>query len=71
MHIREYKLDQSFRGSIDTMDEIEDFKTYVAEYFSWKVPRQSSGLKRGFVQEGVIPSGNFVDKVPRGAIEGP
>ena len=21
------------------MDEIEDFETYVAEYFSWKVPR--------------------------------
>ncbi len=39
MHIRDYKPDQSFRGSIDTMDEIEDFKTYVAEYFSWKVPR--------------------------------
>ena len=33
MHIRAYKPDQSFRGSIDTMDEIEDFKTYVAEYF--------------------------------------
>jgi len=36
MHAREYKPDESFRGSIDTMDEIEDFKTFVAEYFSWK-----------------------------------
>src|SRR5437868_2746284 len=45
MHAREYKPDQSFRGSIDTMDEIEDFKTYVAEYFRGKCPgtaRQSS-----------------------------
>ena len=39
MHTREYKPDQSFRGSIDPMDEIEDFKTYVAEYFSWEAPR--------------------------------
>ena len=44
MHIREYKLDQSFRGSIDTMDEIEDFKTYGAEYFSWKVPRHGEAV---------------------------
>ena len=44
MHIREYKPDQSFRGSIDTMDEIEDFKTYVAEYFSWKVPRHGDAV---------------------------
>ena len=44
MHIREYKPDQSFRGSIDTMDEIEDFKTYVAEYFSWKVPRHGEAV---------------------------
>ena len=36
MYTREYKPDQSFRGSIDTMDEIEDFKTYVAEYFRGK-----------------------------------
>ena len=44
MHVREYKPDQSFRGSIDTMDEIEDFKTYVAEYFSWKVPRHGEAV---------------------------
>ena len=44
MHTREYKPDQSFRGSIDTMDEIEDFKTYVAEYFSWKVPRHGEAV---------------------------
>jgi hypothetical protein len=44
MHIREYKPDMSFRGSIDTMDEIEDFKTYVAEYFSWKVPRHGDAV---------------------------
>ena len=35
---REFKPDHSFRGSIDTMDEIEDCRTYVAEYFSWKMP---------------------------------
>jgi len=35
---REFKPDHSFRGSIDTMDEIEDCKTYVAEYFSWNMP---------------------------------
>lgn len=44
MHIREYKPDQSFRGSIDTMDEIEDSKTFVAEYFSWKVPRHGEAV---------------------------
>ena len=44
MHTREYKPDQSFRGSIDTMDEIEDFRTYVAEYFSWKVPRHGEAV---------------------------
>src|SRR5437868_14720792 len=44
MHTREYKPDQSFRGSIDTMDEIEDFKTYVAEYFSWKTPRHGEAV---------------------------
>ena len=38
MQTREYKPDQSFRGSIDTMDEIEDCRTYVAEYFSWNIP---------------------------------
>ena len=42
--MREYKPDQSFRGSIDTMDEIEDLKTYVAEYFSWKVPRHGDAV---------------------------
>src|SRR5580693_5591141 len=44
MHTREYTPDQSFRGSIDTMDEIEDFKTYVAEYFSWKLPRHGEAV---------------------------
>ena len=44
MHTREYKPDQSFRGSIDTMDEIEDFKTYIAEYFSWTVPRHGEAV---------------------------
>ena len=44
MYTREYTPDQSFRGSIDTMDEIEDFKTYVAEYFSWKVPRHGEAV---------------------------
>ena len=44
MHVLECKPDQSFRGSIDTMDEIEDFKTYVAEYFSWKVPRHGEAV---------------------------
>ena len=36
MHIREYKPDQSFRGSIDTMDEIEDFETYWQSTFRGK-----------------------------------
>ena len=44
MHTREYKPDQSFRGSIDPMDEIEDFKTYVAEYFSWEAPRHGEAV---------------------------
>lgn len=39
MHTREYCPDESFRSFIDPMDELEDFQTYVAEYFSWKVPR--------------------------------
>jgi hypothetical protein len=34
MPIREYKPDQFFRASIDMMDDFEDSKTYVAEYFS-------------------------------------
>lgn len=38
MHTREYKPDQFFRAFIDLMDDFEDCKTYVAEYFSWKVP---------------------------------
>ena len=29
---------------MDTMDEIEDFKTYVAEYFSWKIPRHGEAV---------------------------
>src|SRR5437879_467814 len=44
MYTREYTPDQSFRGSIDTMDEIEDFKTYIAEYFSWKVLRHGEAV---------------------------
>jgi hypothetical protein len=41
MHTREYKPDESFRASIDT---IEDYKTYVAEYFSWNVPRHGEAV---------------------------
>lgn len=44
MHTVQYVPDQFFRGSIDSMDEIEDFKTYVAEYFSWKVPRHGEAV---------------------------
>src|ERR1051325_12233704 len=44
MHTREYKPDPSFRASIDMMDEIEDCKTYVAEYFSWNVPRHGEAV---------------------------
>jgi len=51
MHNREYKPDQFFRGSIDTMDEIEDFKTYVAEYFSWKVPRHARQSFRSWMTQ--------------------
>jgi hypothetical protein len=29
---------------MDAMDEIEDFKTYVAEYFSWKLPRHGEAV---------------------------
>ena len=43
MYTREYTPDQSFRGSIDTMDEIEDFKTYVAEYFVEGAGHDGSG----------------------------
>lgn len=41
---REYKPDQSFRGSIDTMDETEDCRTYVAEYFSWNIPSHGEAV---------------------------
>lgn len=44
MHTREYKPDQSFRAFIDTMDDLVDFKTYVAEYFSIKVPRHGEAV---------------------------
>ena len=44
MHTREYKPDQFFRASIDIMDDFEDCKTYVAEYFSWKVPRHGEAV---------------------------
>ena len=44
MHTREYKPDESFRASIDTMDEIEDCKTYVAEYFSCRLPRHGEAV---------------------------
>jgi hypothetical protein len=44
MPTREYKPDQFFRASIDVMDDIEDCKTYVAEYFSWKVPRHGEAV---------------------------
>jgi len=44
MHTREYKPDQFFRASIDTMDDFEDCKTYVAEYFSWKVPKHGEAV---------------------------
>jgi hypothetical protein len=44
MHIREYKPDQFFRASIDTMDDLEDCKTYVAEYFCFKLPRHGEAV---------------------------
>jgi hypothetical protein len=39
MLIRENKPDEFFRASISMMDDFADFKTYVAEYFSWKGSR--------------------------------
>jgi hypothetical protein len=42
--LREYKPDKFFRASIDMMDDTEDFKTYVAEYFSWKLPRHGEAV---------------------------
>jgi hypothetical protein len=39
-----YKPDQCFRASIDIMDDTEDCKTYVAEYFSWKVLRHGEAV---------------------------
>jgi hypothetical protein len=44
MHTREYKPDAFFRASIDMMDNIEDCVTYVAEYFSWKVPMHGEAV---------------------------
>jgi hypothetical protein len=44
MHIREYKPDQFFRASIDAMDDFEDFKAYVAEYFCFKIPRRGEAV---------------------------
>jgi len=44
MPIREYKPDEFFWASIDIMDDTEDCKTYVAEYFSWKVPRHREAV---------------------------
>jgi hypothetical protein len=44
MPIREYKPDQFFRASIDMMDDTEDCRTYVAEYFSCKVPRHGEAV---------------------------
>jgi hypothetical protein len=42
--LREYKPDKFFRASIAMMDDTEDFKTYVAEYFSWKVARHGEAV---------------------------
>jgi hypothetical protein len=39
MLIRKYQPDEFFRACIDTMDDFEYFKTYVAEYFSFRTPR--------------------------------
>jgi hypothetical protein len=44
MHIREYKPDQFFRASIDMMDDLGDSKTYVAEYFCFKIPRHGEAV---------------------------
>ena len=44
MPIREYKPDEFFRASNDITDDTEDCKTYVAEYFSWKVPRHGEAV---------------------------
>jgi hypothetical protein len=44
MHIREYKPDPFFRASIDSMDDLEDCKTYVAEYFCFKSPRHGEAV---------------------------
>ena len=44
MHTREYKPDPFFRASIDMMDDFEDCRTYVAEYFSWKVPKYGEAV---------------------------
>ena len=44
MHVRQFKPDEFFRASIDTMDEIEGCRTYVAEYFSWKLPRHGEAV---------------------------
>ncbi len=44
MTIREYKPDQFFRASVDTMDDLDDCKTYVAEYFCFKIPRHGEAV---------------------------
>jgi hypothetical protein len=49
MH-REYKPDESFRASIDTMDEVDDCRTYVAEYLSWKVPRHGEAVFKVYAE---------------------
>ena len=44
MHLREYNAEQFFRASIDTMDDLDDCRTYVAEYFSLKSPRHGQAV---------------------------
>jgi hypothetical protein len=44
MHLREYKPDQFFRAYIDRMDDFDDFKTCVAEYFCLNIPRHGEAV---------------------------
>lgn len=44
MSIREYQPGPFFRASIDSMDDLEDCKTYVAEYFCFKIPRHGEAV---------------------------
>ena len=48
MHLREYNaeqfFEQFFRASIDTMDDLDDCRTYVAEYFSLKIPHHGEAV---------------------------